>query len=141
MEIKKFDNNLIAFDFDNDYLNATDLLKAYNETRVYSDSNKRMDNFLRTKGVKEFIKVLESDALKSAPDFQAVIQSKNEFGRSSGTWVHRILAYRLAAWLSPEFELFVYKTFDDVLKDKLKYQQMQLDRLWDKEDIKDLYNK
>jgi hypothetical protein len=28
----------------------------------------------------------------------------------SGTWMHRILALKFAAWLSPKFELWVYST-------------------------------
>jgi hypothetical protein len=36
-------------------------------------------------------------------------------GRHSGTWMHRILAVKFAAWLSPEFELWVYRTVDEIL--------------------------
>lgn len=140
MEIKKFENELVGFDFESEYVNATDMLKAYNMSQLDSESDKRLDNFIRSKGVKDFITVLESDAQKSATDFQTIIQSKNEYGRSAGTWMHKLLAYRFAAWLSPEFELFVYKTFDEMVQNKLRYQQIQLDHFWDKSDQKDLYS-
>ena len=32
-----------------------------------------------------------------------------------GTWMHRLLALRFAAWLDPEFELWIYITIDQIL--------------------------
>jgi hypothetical protein len=125
MEIKKFENSLIAFDFEGEMINATDMLKAFPE--------KKMNNFLRTKQTKEFIEALQENALKS------VIQVKT--GNTGGTWMHKLLAYKFAAWLSPEFELFVYSTFDKFMKEKFESQQRQLDYFWDKQDINDLYKR
>ena len=36
-------------------------------------------------------------------------------GQNSGTWMHRVLALKFAAWLSPKFELWIFKTIDDLL--------------------------
>lgn len=132
MNIQKYENILIAFDTDNEMVNATDMLKAF--------PGKRMNNFLRQKQTKEFIKELEnSDALKGvSADNQAVILIKGG-GDKQGTWMHRLLAYKFASFLSPRFELFVYKVFDEAFKQKLRQQQMQLDYFWDKQDQKDLY--
>lgn len=33
----------------------------------------------------------------------------------SGTWMHRVLALKFAAWLDPEFELWVYCTIDKLM--------------------------
>ena len=133
MEIKKFKESLIAFDFENEMINATDMLKKY--------PNKNMGNFLRNQQTKDFIKVFESDMQNyTSNDFQAVTIVKGNFtGKTQGTWMHKILAYKFAAWLSAEFELFVYKTFDEIIQKKLKQQQYQLDYFWDKSDQKDLY--
>jgi hypothetical protein len=125
MEIKKFENSLIAFDFESDMINATDMLKAFPE--------KKMNNFLRTKQTKDFIDVLQNNTLKS------VIQVKT--GNTGGTWMNKLLAYKFAAWLDPKFELFVYFTFDRFMKEKFESQQRQLDYFWDKEDINDIYKK
>jgi hypothetical protein len=34
--------------------------------------------------------------------------------------MHKLLAYKFAAWLSPEFELFVYKIFEEAIKEKYR---------------------
>jgi len=124
MEIKKFNESLIAFDFDNEIVNATDIIKLFPE--------KRMGDYLRLKSTKEFISVLESD-------MGIPVTLVKQGGLQQGTWMHRLLAYDFAAWLSPEFRLFVYKTFDEVINTRIKYLQIQNDRLWDKSDINDTY--
>ena len=35
--------------------------------------------------------------------------------QKSGTWMHRILALKFAAWLDPAFELWVYTTIDKII--------------------------
>lgn len=125
MEIKRFEKNLIAFDFDNEIVNATDMLKAFPE--------KKMNNFLRQQQTKEFIKVLE----KSLNTRKSVI--KTSAGKYGGTYMHKRLAYKFAAWLSPDFENFVFEVFDNFMNEKLRNQQRQLDYFWDKEDQRDTY--
>lgn len=125
MKIKKFEKRLIAFDFENEMVNATDMIKNY--------PDKKMNNFLRTKQTKDFIKTLESETLKS-------VTVVKRGGKEQGTWMHKLLAYKFAAFLSPKFEVFVYKTFDCAINEKLKSQQRQLDYFWDREDRNDLYN-
>jgi hypothetical protein len=126
MEIQKFQNSLIAFDFDNEIVNATDIIKAFPE--------KRMNDYLRLKQTKEFIDLLENETGNPV----TVIK---QGGLEQGTWMHRLLAYDFAAWISPQFRLFIYQTFDNVLREKINNQQRQLDYFWDKEDQKDLYRK
>lgn len=126
MEIKKFEQTLIAFDFDNEMVNATDMLKSFPE--------KRMNDFLRLKSTKEYIKVLERET--GIP-----VTIVKQGGTVQGTWMHRLLAYDFAAWLSPEFKLFIYTTFDSFIKEKLINQQRQLDYFWDKQDNIDLYRR
>lgn len=125
MEINKFENSLIAFDFDNEMVNATDMIKSF--------PNKRMNDFLSNQQTNDFIKVL---TLKTGNTV-----FKTEAGRYGGTWMNRLLAYKFAAWLSPEFELFVYEIFDNAINEKLKNQQRQLDYFWDREDIKEIYKR
>jgi hypothetical protein len=138
MEIKKFGNSLIAFDFDSEMVNATDLVSAYNKS---NGTEKRIDNYFRQKSTDEFITALKSDTLISAIDNQIVKKVKNQYGKTAETWVNKWIAYDLAAWLSPKFRLFVYQVFDNAVNEKLRNQQMQLDYFWDKEDQRDLYNK
>lgn len=126
MNIEKFNSSLIAFDFDNEMVNATDMLKQFPQ--------KRMNDFLRLKQTKEFINLLE-------PDVRNPVTLIKQGGSVQGTWMHKLLAYKFAAWLSTEFELFVYQVFDNYMTEKLNNQQRQLDYFWDKEDIKDLYKR
>jgi len=123
MDIKKFKNNLIAFDSESETINATDMIKAF--------PNKRMNDFTSLKQTQEFIKAYE---LKTG--FPVIKTSAGKYG---GTYMSKLLAYKFAAWLSPEFELFVYETFDNVIQEKLNNQQRQLDYFWNKSDIEDLY--
>ena len=124
MKIEKFKDRLIAFDTENEMVNATDMLKAF--------PNKRMGDFLRLKQTKEYISLLESET--GIP-----VTTVKHGGREQGTWMHRLLAYDFAAWLNPKFKLFVYSVFDNIVKEKLTNQQRQLDYFWDREDRRDLY--
>jgi len=140
MEIEKFKGSLIAFDFDSDMICATDMIKAFPE--------KKMNNFLRQQQTKDFISILlnnltsKSDTLKSASNENQVlriIKGNHSNGQTQGTWMHKRLAFKFAAWLSPEFENFVYEIFDNFINEKLKNQQRQLDYFWDRSDLSDLY--
>ncbi|MEQ8628086.1 KilA-N domain-containing protein [Ekhidna sp.] len=85
-----------------------------NATQMAKIFGKRIDVFIKSDHAKAFIEVLEftpfggnSDPLKR----DEIIQTKGQ----SGTWMHRILALKFAAWLSPAFELWVYSTIDSIL--------------------------
>lgn len=125
MEIEKFQNTLIAFDTSNEMVNATDMIRAFPE--------KRMNDFLRLKGTKEFISLLENNA--GIPVF------KSQQGVNGGTWMNKWLAYEFAAWLSPEFRLFVYQTFDSFHKEQMRLLQIENGYLSNRADIEDLYPK
>jgi hypothetical protein len=135
MNIEKFNSSLIAFDFDNEMVNATDMAKNY---------AKRPVDFLKLESTEAFIKALKSDVSQNNnTNFEPVITVKGNYsdGRSQGTWMCKLLAYKFASWLEPEFEVFVYRTFENVINERLKNQQRQLDYFWDKEDIKDIYKR
>jgi len=36
-------------------------------------------------------------------------------GQENGTWMHRLLALKFAAWLNAEFELWVYETTEEIM--------------------------
>lgn len=52
MNIEKFNSSLIAFDFDNEMVNATDMAKNY---------GKRPVDFLKLESTEAFIEALKSD--------------------------------------------------------------------------------
>lgn len=131
MQIEKFKNQLIAFDFESDEVNITDMVNAYNKTE---DTNKKVNDYLRLKTTKEFINHFES--LNTG-----ITVIKKQAGRYGGTYANRLIAYDVAAWLSPEFRLFIYSVFDSFIQHKLRMNQRELDYYRDKEDREDLYRK
>jgi hypothetical protein len=124
MKIEKFKDRLIAFDFESEMVNATDMLRAF--------PNKRMNDFLNLRVTKEYKEYLESKT-----GIPVLIVKYG--GSEHGTWMQRRLAYDLAAWLSVEFKDFIYRIFDKAVQERLENQQRQLDYFWDKSDQKDLY--
>lgn len=103
----EYDNQVVEFKMAGGSLmiNATEMANIF---------GKRVDHFMRSDHAKEFIKVLEITPFggNSKP------LRKDEILRTSkgtGTWMHRVLALKFAAWLSPQFELWVYATIDEFL--------------------------
>lgn len=78
-------------------VNATEMAKLFGkETRV----------FLKTDHAKAFIEVA-----KRAPNGAQIIEDR---GRN-GIFFNKRLALKFAAWLSPEFEYWVYSTIDEIV--------------------------
>jgi hypothetical protein len=95
-----YQDTQIAFVLGNEknvMVNATEMAKAFGkETRV----------FLKSDHAKAFIEIA-----KRAPNGAQIIIDK---GRN-GIYFERRLALKFAAWLSPEFEFWVYDVIDDIL--------------------------
>lgn len=110
MEVAQFIYNNQQVDFisngdSNLMVNATQMAKIF---------EKRIDHFLRSDHANAFINALEftpfggnSVGLKR----EEIIQTKGQ----SGTWMHRILALKFAAWLDPNFEVWVFFTIDQII--------------------------
>jgi hypothetical protein len=91
-------------------VNATEMAKAF---------GKRIDFFLKSDHAKEFIKVLELTPYGGSSTLlkpEEIKMTKN----GVGTYFHRILALKFAAWLDPKFELWVYSTIENILFGKAK---------------------
>ncbi len=90
-----------------------------NATQMAKIFDKRLDVFLKTEPTKEFIKLLELTPLGGSSEpltKDEIIKTNN----GVNTFMHRILALKFAAWLHPEFELWVYTTIDCILFDYYK---------------------
>lgn len=124
MEIKKFEKLLFAVDYENEMVNATDLVKGY--------PNKRINDYLRQKSTKEYQSYLES-----VTGFPATVIKQG--GTNQGTWMTLKMALDFSAWLDVKLRDYIYDTFLNSLKDRLKQQQYQLDYFWDKSDNNDIY--
>jgi len=86
-------------------VNATLMAKIY---------KKEVTHFLENDSTKKFI----SACLKTRNSEFLGIKTREDlvYGKQkSGTWMHRVLALKFAAWLNPDFELWVYSTIDKIL--------------------------
>jgi len=99
----------ISFTSKNEHrmVNATEMIKAF--------PNKRMNDFLRLNQTKDFISALEKKLITGIPVIKTMV------GRYGGTWMHEKLALKFAAWLSVEFELWVYDRIEELLKLGVSY--------------------
>jgi hypothetical protein len=110
MEVVQFIYNEKTIDFepagkDNVMVNATQMAKVF---------GKRVDHFLRSDHANEFINVLlitPYGGNKAAFTRDEIVFSN----KKGGTWMHRLLALKFAAWLDPAFELWVFATIDKII--------------------------
>ena len=120
-KVCNFEKNPVTFLLSKDngvMVNATEMAKAF---------DKRIDHFLKADHVKEFISVLEftpfggnSASLKP----EEIMKTRGV----AGTYFHRILALKFAAWLSPEFEVWVYSTIEQILFGKHVERERSFER-------------
>ena len=110
MDTVKFIYNKQEVDFlptgtENIMVNATQMAKIF---------GKKVENFTRIEPTKNFI----DECLKNANKRFLLIENEEDLivsKQKSGTWMHRILALKFAAWLDPAFELWIFLTIDKVI--------------------------
>ncbi len=111
--VTKFDygGQTISFEFadGNKMINATEMARPF---------RKQIGHFLALQGTRDYILLLESryrdsDIGGTARDVLRVI--KGGVPELQGTWMDEKLALKFAAWLSPEFELWVYDRIQELI--------------------------
>lgn len=97
--------------FDANLANGTTMVNATQMAKIFG---KRIDHFLKSDHAQAFIEELEftpyggnSTPLKR----DEIIQTRG----TAGTWMHRVLALKFAAWLDTKFEIWVYSTIEEIL--------------------------
>lgn len=120
-KICKFEENDITFLLSKEnsmMVNATEMAKVFNSN---------VGHFLANDGTKKFIEAClnnrNSDYLNVKTKEDLVIAKQN-----SGTLMHRVLAIKFAAWLSPDFEVWVYSTIEKILFGKHVEREQSLER-------------
>jgi len=112
-DIEKFEykGNEITFQLGNGetMVNATQMAKAF---------GKLPSEFLRLPSTVSYIEALRDKGLSLNIDTQVVTTVKGNVagGVEQGTWMIRPLALKFAAWLSPEFEVWVYDRIDELTR-------------------------
>lgn len=130
-----FEENPITFALEKNngmMINATEMAKAF---------NRDLYQFTKSEDTKHFIesclKPANAGLLGIVNDSDLIVSRQK-----AGTWMHRVLALKFAAWLSSDFEVWVYSTIENLLFGKhvqreqsfertLKFQK-ELDELKDK---------
>lgn len=103
-----FDNNAITFNLSKDngmMINATEMAKVF---------GKQVNEFMSNTNTIEFVK----KALDNGNSRYWGIEKESDLfisRQNVGTFMHRILALKFAAWLNPTFELWVYSTIEKLL--------------------------
>jgi hypothetical protein len=107
-----------------------------NATQMAKPFGKMTHEFLRRKSTKDFIKSWNETNKSYGKSPQLLVDTQSG-GR---TFMHRALALKFAAWLSPDFDVWVFKTIDRLLfgnttrrislvkkKDELKAKRKELE--------------
>lgn len=110
MEIVNFVYNEKEVDFlptrnDDVMINATQMANIF---------GRQVEAFTRNESTQKFM----NECLKSENSRFLNIKSESDLldsKQKSGTWMHRILALKFAAWLDPQFELWVFFTIDKII--------------------------
>jgi len=103
-----FEENEITFQLLKDngmMVNATEMAKVF---------GKEVARFMENDSTKKFIEA----CLKTRNSSFLNIKTEEDLYVSkqrSGTFMHRILALKFAAWLNPDFEVWVYSTIEKLL--------------------------
>ena len=85
------------------YVNATAMCKA---------NGKRWNDFRENDNTELYLQ-----ALSQTTGIPVVFLYQSRNGRNGGVWVHPDLATKLAAWISPAFELFVFRWFREMIEE------------------------
>jgi phage antirepressor YoqD-like protein len=103
LQIYDYKGSKITFDKNGQIMvNATEMAKVF---------DKQPKDFIRLAQTEEFAKVL-SARLNILPGELLTVRNG---GNNFGTWMHQKLALKFAAWLSPDFELWVYDRIEELL--------------------------
>jgi hypothetical protein len=119
--VEIFEGQQITIRPSDSYWNATEMCDRYG--RAFAD-------FARLKGSKAYLVVASENM--GIPMFSLVESSP---GRGSQTWVHPRIALKLAAWLNPAFEFWVYSVIERLLTQGKIELQYAYDSLLDALDV------
>ena len=120
-KICSFSNNPITFALSKDngmMINATEMALAF---------KKDLFQFTKREDTIAFIDA----CLKPANAGLLNIVNKSDLivsRQKAGTYMHRVLALKFAAWLDPEFELWVYSTIERLLFGKHVEREQSMER-------------
>jgi hypothetical protein len=93
-----------------------------NATQMANIFGKEVFDFMKNESTKKFI----FEALKTDNSRFLNVNSESDLINSrqkSGTFMHRVLALKFAAWLDPKLELWIFMALDKILFESFKEQK------------------
>ena len=113
-QILKYNDHEVEFEFNKQSMmvNATEMAKIF---------GKDVFQFTRIESTKNFIEAClkpQNCGLLSENSRFLDIEKEEDLiisRQKSGTWMHRVLALKFAAWLDPDFEVWVCSTIETLL--------------------------
>lgn len=118
--------DFLAGERQNVMVNATQMAKIFG-TDVFQ--------FTRIEDTKRFIQAClkpQNCGLLGIKTEEDLIVSRQK----SGTWMHRVLALKFAAWLDSDFEVWVFSTIDEIIYGHYKdHRDATLEKLHVKEEL------
>ena len=137
-EVCLFNGNQISFIMEKEremMVNATEMAKIF---------SKEVARFMENESTKKFI----GACLKTRNSAFLSIENEDDLfisKQKSGTWMHRVLALKFAAWLDPDFEVWVYSTIESLLFGKHLKREQSFERTIalqkEMEDLQEKHNK
>ena len=120
-KICNFEKNPVTFLLSKEngvMVNATEMAKIFGKEVARFMENDSTKNFINS-----CLKTRNSSFL-NVKNVEDLYTSKQK----SGTFMHRILALKFAAWLSPDFEVWVYSTIEQLLFGKHVEREKSFER-------------
>ena len=108
---KEYHEQLITFDLDDDLMiNLTEMAKQY---------GRRPNDFLELEQTKAFLEELANplscfNTSQNGNETKQYVITKHG-GNDTGTWIHRKLAIKAAAWLDPKFEVWMINQIEELM--------------------------
>ena len=99
--VEIFEGQQITIRPSDGYWNATEMCKRY---------GRKLNDFARLSSSKAYIQALSENT-----GIPALSLMELRKGRGQATWVHPRVALKVAAWLNPHFEVWVYSVIEKLL--------------------------
>lgn len=122
---------------DDEWVNATKWCQHYNKNWYEFSRSKETKAFIRSlqKRLKQS-QVNSGNGSKVTTGKIAVVNSINKGRAGSETWVHPLVAIKLAEWLDPEFDVYVKETFKAYLDGDIRIADSVISRNNNPDDLK-----
>lgn len=128
IQVFEYEGKRITFDFGDgeEMVSATEIIKAFDQ--------KRLRNFTRLQQTKEFITALELEMNSKGSDVSVwkkavkTVRGGND-PSLRGIWYEKRLALKLAAWLNPKFEVWVFTQIAELLRNEQTRPEVDLKTL------------